>query len=159
MSDSLWYMAFLAAFALAGYFAVRADKRAAGPTRTPPERSPVQQKLYLAGLALLVLASAYFLFVGNLEPIPFLALLSVQVLPMLVLRSFRVRWQVRAWLLPFVAIASVFVAAYTLVWPSHAISALPSSVWFTLAFTSSLTAASGLLSIFSFPIGHGERAS
>jgi hypothetical protein len=159
MSDSFWYMAFLGAFALAGYFAVRATKRDTDPNRLPAERSPLQQKMHLIGVALLVVALIYFLFVGNFEPIPFLVLLSAQILPMLVLRSFRVRWQVRAWLLPFVAIASVFVAAYTLIWPSHAISSLPSHVWFTLAFTSSLAAASGLLSIFSFPIGYGERAS
>jgi hypothetical protein len=159
MSDSLLYMLFLLGFALASYFAIRATKRDPGSSRLPAERSPMQQKLNLASVALIVVASAYFLFVSDLAPIPFLALISTQILPMLVLRGFRVRWQVRAWLVPLVAIASVFVAAYALVRPSHAISALPIYMWLTLAFTSVLTAASGLLSIFSFPIGHGERSS
>ena len=125
MNDSLWYMLFLVGFALAGYFAVRAAKRDTGSSRLPAERSPMQQKLNLASVALLVVAAAYFLFVSNLAPIPFLALISTQILPMLVLRSFRVRWQVRAWLVPLVAIASVFVAAHALTWPSHALSELP----------------------------------
>jgi hypothetical protein len=78
---------------------------------------------------------------------------------MLLPRVARLKYRIRFWLLAPVSVASVFVGAVVSIWPSIDVTSVQRAPWPFLLVTGLAVALSVVLSIYSFPIGHGERAS
>lgn len=121
-------------------------------------RSPVQRAMHWISLFLLVIPLGY-VFLINGEPFwAAFAILWAQAGSMLILRLLKISYAIRVWLLPPISVASVFVGAIVAVWPSIDYPTLQTAPWLFLSLAASAFALSSLISLYSFPIGYGERA-
>jgi hypothetical protein len=157
MAEVVAYLVLIAIFVVAVRFMLRATKRPVLLAPPSAVRTPSQQRLNLASAMLLLPVLAYFAFLSDLHVWPLLALFLTFVVLMLLLRYLGVSWRVRIGLTPFVAAASTLPGALATTWPSLSVTAISASSWLELAGAATVLAASGVLSILSFPIGYGER--
>jgi hypothetical protein len=121
-------------------------------------RSPIQRAMHWMSLLLLVIPLGYVTLING-EPFwAAFAILWAQAGSMLLLRLLKISYTIRVWLLLPISVASVFVGAIVAVWPSFDNSMLQAAPWLFLFLAALAFALSGLISLYSFPIGYGERA-
>lgn len=114
--------------------------------------------MHWVSLLLLAIPLGYVLAING-EPF-WLAftILWVQVGSMVAMRLIGVGYVKRAWLLIPIVPLSVFVAAAVAVWQADAPLALQFVPWTFLVLSALAFALSGVLSLYSFPVGYGERS-
>ncbi len=158
MSENLLYAALAACYIVLGYFAVQATRSPSLSSAASASRSAAQRKLHMASVPFALIPLLYFVWLGGPGLKVFLVLAASQILPMLALRSLRVKWRVRLSLMPWLAALSAFIAAFALTWPTMDLSRIAAPLWATLAIAALCIFVSSVLSLYSFPLGHGERA-
>ena len=158
MTDTLLYAALAACYFVLGYFAVQATKSPSLSSATRATRSSAQRKMHLSSIPFVLIPFLYFVWLGGPGLNAFLALTATQILPMLAFRSLRVRWRVRLGLMPLLAAISALSGAVALTWPTVELSKISAPLWAILVIASVSIFVSSVLSLYSFPLGHGERA-
>jgi len=157
--DNLGFWAFTGIVSLLAYFLMRRHVRKqvlAAPKAS--FRSPQQRLMHWSSLLLLALPLGYVILING-EPFwAVFCVLWVQAGSMLALRLVGVRFAVRVWLLIPVAVASLFFGAVATVWPSVNSSAIREAPWLLLSVTTIAFALSSVISMYSFPLGYGERS-
>jgi hypothetical protein len=157
--DNLGFWAFTGIVSLLAYFLMRRHVRQQLPTAPKASlRSPRQRLMHWSSLLLLALPLGYVILVNDKPFWAVFCVLWVQAGSMLALRLVGVRFTVRVWLLIPVAVASLFFGAVATVWPSVNSSALREAPWPFLFITTVAFALSSLISMYSFPLGYGERS-
>jgi hypothetical protein len=121
-------------------------------------RSPRQRQMHWLSLLLLALPLGYVILVDGEWFWPAFIVLWVQAGSMLALRLVGVRFAVRVWLLIPVSVASLFIGAAATTWPSVNSSSLSEAPWGFLSIAVLAFALSSVISMYSFPIGYGERS-
>jgi len=124
---------------------------------TPGIRSPRQRLLNNASALFMLLALGCFLCLNAFEVWPFVVMAVSFVAVMLLLRYARVPWKARIFLTPLVAAAAAFAGAWSVARPSFALETVGHGLWPAFAIAGVSLAMAQVLSIFSFPLGYGER--
>jgi hypothetical protein len=120
-------------------------------------KSRRQRAVHLASVASLLSLFAYAIFSPTALFLVAGAAFSYAGL-MVFLQLARVPWRTRLFLAPIMAIGSVFVGAVVHSWPEPSLSALTLENWVVLALTASVVLLSSFVSMYSVPIGYGERS-
>jgi hypothetical protein len=152
------YVVLVTVFLGALRFVTRSSKRANEAAPSSAVRTPRQQLLNKIAALLPLPALVYFAFLSELQVWPIIWLGIVFVVFMFALRLVGFSWRVRVGATPIVATVATFAGALTVTWPSLDVATLSGGAWLALAVAAVSLAASGVLSILSFPIGHGERS-
>ncbi len=157
--DNLAFWAFIAAMGAVGYFTMRkhVHKQIAMAPRESL-RNPAQRALHRTSIVFVVLPLAY---VGLIDGEPFWAagaVLATQAGLMGLLQLLGVGYAIRLWMLLPITAASIIAGAAAAAWPSVEPSALATAPWLFLILAAAAFALSAAFSLYSFPIGYGERA-
>jgi len=157
--ENLVFWSFTALLSALAYFLMRRHVRKQLATAPKASlRSGSQRALHWASLLLIVIPLGYVIFVNG-EPFwAAFAILWVQAGLMLLLRFIGVRYTIRIWLLIPITVVSAVVGALVAVWPSVEPSTIHTAPWSFLFLASLAFALSSALSLYSFPLGYGERA-
>jgi len=159
LPENLWFWAVTAALCIGIWAAMRRYvRRQLAKTRPASIRSARQLSLHRGSILLLALPLGYVAFVDGQPFWAVISVLWVQVGLMLLLRMLGLGFKVRVWLVALLAVLSVAVGAAVAIWPVVEAARLASAPWALLALTALAVGASTLLSIYSFPLGFGERA-
>lgn len=126
----------------------------------PPQafRTSKQRALHWLSLLCLLQPLLYIFGVDGTHFFPVVAVLCSQAAFMLLLRILGARYVHRLFLLPLVAFASAAIGAVAFAWPVLQATEFGAAPWLLLCVSAAFVAASGALSIQSFPVGYGERA-
>jgi hypothetical protein len=145
-----------------GFFALRLMRpslqRAAATAPPQAFRTPTQRALHWASMFLLLPPLLYVFGVDGTHFFPVVVVLLFQVAIMQLLRLLGLGHVRRLILLPFVGIASVATGAATFSWPTLRPEELASAPWALLCLSAFSVATSVALSVYSFPLGFGERS-
>lgn len=121
-------------------------------------RSRKQRGMHYVSIILITVPLGYVALVNGA---PFWAafwVLGVQAGVLAVLRSWDVGYVARALMIGPIAAVSVLVGALVEVWPASGLSALSNASWAFLVLCGISLALSSAFSMYSFPLGFGERA-
>jgi hypothetical protein len=131
-----------------------------GAASPPPEafRTSKQRTLHWLSMLFLLPPLLYIFVVDGTHFIPVGAVLCSQAAIMLLLRVLGFGYIHRLFSLPVVALVSVAIGAAAFAWPALHAKELSAAPWILLCVAAAFVAASGALSIQSFPVGYGERA-
>lgn len=122
-------------------------------------RTSAQRRLHWAALACLLPPLGYIFAVDGEHFFPILGSLATNTAVMHALRAARVTYMSRLWLIPFVSAGSAFAGALIAAWPHVEAESLVAAPWLVLLATNACIGLSTALSIYSFPLGFGERAT
>lgn len=158
MASLLWALALAAACIGVFIWAFRSVRKA---NRTAPPaamRNARERRLNVASGFLLLPLIAYAAVLDQAHAPLMVGAGGTFIILMLLLRLARIPWQWRLALIPFVAIAAALAGAFSATLPNASFNLESLESWTVLGVTLLVVALSSLLSIFSFPVGFGERA-
>ena len=122
-------------------------------------RTPAQRRLHWASLACLLVPLGYIFTAGGSHFFPVLAALVTHAAVMHALRIARLRYVARLLLIPLVSALSAAVGSLVAAWPELGWHSFAQAPWEVLCMASACIGLSTALSICSFPLGFGERAT
>ncbi len=134
-------------------------ERAVASAPTGALRTPVQRRLHWASLACLLLPLGYIVAVDGTHFFPIVGALVANAAIMQALRMARLVYVARLWLIPPISALSAVIGAAVAAWPDLAIHSLARAPWPPILMASACVSLSTALSIWSFPVGFGERAT
>jgi Na+/H+-dicarboxylate symporter len=141
------------------WFVARRRSRAVVPGAPPVAfRSPAQVTMYRASIVPLIVPVGYVLGVDGTHFWPVVVVVGVQSFIQIALVGAKVGYRVRVVLIPLIALVSIAGGAVSSVWPAVDASSLQAAPWMLLSATAVAFAVGAVLSIYSWPVGLGERA-
>ena len=121
-------------------------------------RSPKQRVMHYVSIILITVPLGYVALVNGAPFWAAFGVLGVQAGVQAVVRSWGVGYVARTLMITPIAVVSVLAGALVEVWPASGLSALRNASWAFLVLCGISLALSSALSMYSFPIGFGERA-
>ena len=157
--ENIGFWLFTALFSALAYLVMRRHVRKQIATAPKASlRNSSQRALHWASISLIAIPLGYVFFVNG-EPLwAAFAILWVQAGVMVFLRFMGVCYAVRIWLLIPVALVSAIVGAVVAIWPTIDSASFRAAPWIFLFLTSLAFGLSNAVSLYSFPLGFGERA-
>ncbi len=149
---------FVALLSVVSYFFIR--KSIQKQLATAPAaslRNTNQRKLHWLSILMIVMPLAYVFLIDSKPFWSVLSVLWIQAGAMGLLRVFKIGWVYRSWLLLPVTVFAFLGGAFVFKVQIESTS-LVTTPWLSIALSALAFAASNLLSVFSFPLGYGERA-
>ena len=158
MAEALSYLVLAAVLAVALRYGLRSARRANAAAPPEARRSLRQRALHFASALLPLLAVGYFAFFNERLLLASIALSSVFIAIMLGLRFLGIPWRTRLLVCPLAAEVAFYAGAMWAAIPSLEPSSLAPGVLVALSTAAVAWCVSWVLSLFSFPLGYGERS-
>ena len=158
-SENLFFWATLLAATCAACLLMRRYARKLEATAPAGSlRNPGQLRMSVASAMLGALPLVYALGVNGDQIFEILTVLCAQAICMLCLRFGGVPYSVRVWLyVPLVALSAWVGGSFGASLWAGSVAVEATDKWLVLVVASSIFAVAGVLSIYSFPRGYGER--